>query len=316
MATILLSEASKLGYDDLSAGVADAVITADGFLPMLPFNMMTGNAYAFNREGTPGNVASLAIGGATTDVKTQVTFDPVTLALTSIIGDAEVNGLIAAQGVGTTAGADPIAAAIASKAKQVGREYARQVAVGNATTPTTSVSGVTNTAEFDGIETLLASSAFASQVIDKADAALTLDMLDELIYAVTKGDAEFIMGTGAAIRKIRSLLRALGGTSAVEINGKVYDAFNGVPLIRNDYLTSDVDGVTAGVQTNIYAGLFDDGTRTMGVSGVLPTDAQAISVTPVGPAEAGDYDIYRVKMYGAFAIHSVKAIAQLKSVTV
>lgn len=316
MATILLAEASKLGYDDLSAGVAESVITADGFLPMLPFNLMQGNAYAFNREGTPGNVASLAIGGSTSGVKTQVTFDPVTIALTSIIGDAEVNGLIAAQGVGTGAGADPIAAAIASKAKQVGREYARQVAIGNATTPGSSVSGVTNTAEFDGLETLLASSAFADQVLDKADAALTLDMLDELLYAVTKGDAEFIMGTGAAIRKIRSLYRALGGTSQVEINGKVYDAFNGVPLIRNDFLSADVDGVTAGTQTNIYAGVFDDGTRTMGVSGVLPTTVQGVSVQPVGAAEAGDYDIYRVKMYGAFAVHSVKSVAQLKSVTV
>lgn len=317
MATILLSEASKLGYDDLSSGIAESVITADGFLPILPFNLMQGNAYAFNREGVPGNVASLAIGGSTSGVKTQVTFDHQTVSLVSIIGDAEVNDLIAAQGVGTGAGADPVAAAIASKAKQVGREYARQVAVGNASSVGNSVSGVTNTAEFDGLETLINSSAFSAQKLVKTGSTLSLDMLDELLHAVTVGDAEFIMANGAGIRKIRSLIRSLGGVNTIEVGGKIYDAFNGVPLIRNDFLTADTDA-GAGTQVNIFAGVFDDGTRTKGVSGILPSTVgagQGVSVQPVGAAEAGDYNIYRVKMYGAFAVHSVKSLAALYNVS-
>lgn len=315
MATILLAEAKKLGLDDLSAGVAETVATADEFTRILPFNLTQGNAYAFNREGTPGNVASLAVGGSTSGVKTQVTFGQKSMPLTSIIGDAEVNGLIMAQGVGTTVGADPVSAAIASKAKQVNREYMRQVAVGNSASPGNSVSGVANTGEFDGIETLFASDAdFAAQSLDKADAALTLDMLDELLHKVLKGEPSWIMSTGAGIRKIKALIRALGGIAWMDVAGRNVMAYDGIQLIRNDFLTADTSA-TAGVQVDVYAGSFDDGTRTGGASGVIPT-VGGVQVQEVGPAEAGDYNIWRVKMYGAFAIHSPLAVARLRKVSV
>lgn len=314
MATILLSEAKKLGYDDLSAGVAETVATANGLLGILPFNVVQGNAYAYNREGTPGNVASLAIGGSTSGVKTQATFAPITVPLTSIIGDAEVNGLIVAQGVGTTAGADPVAAAIASKAKQVGREYFRQVAVGNATTPGNSVSGVTNTAEFDGIEVLMASSEFADQLVAANDAALSFDLLDQMLHKILNGDPQFIMSHSAGIRKIMSLLRASGGVTYMDIAGVQVPSYNGIPLLRNDFFTADTSA-TAGTQVAIYAGSFDDGTRTGGMSGVIPT-AGGVQVQGLGAAESGDYDIWRVKMYGSFAIHSTLSMAALTKVTV
>jgi len=314
MSTILLSEASKLGYDDLSAGVAETIATANGLLGVLPFNVVQGNAYAFNREGTPGNVASLAIGGSTSGVKTQATFAQVTLPLTSIIGDAEVNSLIVAQGVGTGAGADPVAAAIASKAKQVGREYFRQIAVGNATTPGNSVSGVTNTQEFDGLEVLLASSPFAGQVIAGADAGLTFELLDAMLHRILQGDPQFIMAHSAGVRKILSLLRASGGVTYMDVAGVQVPQYNGIPIIRNDFLTADTSA-TAGTQVSIYAGSFDDGTRTGGLSGIIPS-VGGVQVQGVGPAEAGDYDIWRVKMYGSFAIHSVLSVAALNKVTV
>lgn len=314
MATILLSEASKLGYDDLSAGVAETIATANGLLGVLPFNVTQGNSYAYNREGTPGNVASLAIGGSTSGVKTQATFDQIAVGLTSIIGDAEVNGLIAAQGVGTGAGADPVAAAIASKAKQVGREYFRQVAVGNATTPGNSVSGVANGQEFDGIETLMATAPFTGQVIAGADAALTFELLDAMLHKILVGDPQFIMAHSAGVRKIMALLRASGGVTYMDVAGVQVPMYNGVPIIRNDFLTADTS-VTAGTQVSIYAGSFDDGTRTGGISGVIPT-VGGVQVQALGAAEAGDFDIWRVKMYGSFAIHSALSVAALNKVTV
>lgn len=314
MATILLSEASKLGYDDLSSGVAESIATANGLLGILPFNVVQGNAYAYNREGTPGNVKSMAIGGSTSDVKTQATFTQITQGLTTILGDAEVNGLIVAQGVGTGAGNDPVAAAIASKAKQVGREYMRMVAVGNATTPANSVSGVTNTQEFDGLQTLLASGDFAGQVVAGADAALTFELLDAMLHKILVGDPQFIMAHSAGVRKIMSLLRASGGVTYMDVAGVQVPMYNGVPIIRNDYLTAD-SSATVGTQVDIYAGSFDDGTRTGGLSGIIPV-AGGVNVQGLGPAENGDFDIWRVKMYGGFAIHSVLSVAALTKVTV
>lgn len=316
MATILLAEAKKLGLDDLSAGIATTVATADELMAILPFNLTRGNAYVYNREGTPGNVGSIAIGGSTSGLKTQATFGQISQALTTIVGDAEVNGLIQYQGVGTTVGNDPIAAAIASKAKQVGREYARQVAVGNSGSPGTSVSGFSNTEEFDGLETIFGGGAFSGQVVNAADAPLTMELLDEMIDKVLVGRASAIMGTSRAIRKIKSLMRAEGGVSYMEVAGFQIPMYNGIPLIRNDFLTSDVDGGTAGVQTNLYAIGFDDGTRKLGASGVVPSDWPFVSASDVGEAEAGDYHIWRVKMYGTFAVHSPLAVAQLLSTTV
>lgn len=316
MASILLAEAKKLGLDDLAAGVAETVATTDDFLAILPFNITRGNAYAFNREGTPGNVASLAIGGSTSNVKTQVTYAQKALGLTSIIGDAEVNSLIVAQGVGSSVGVDPVAAAIASKSKQLGREFARQVAVGSLASPGSSVSGVTNGQEFDGIQTIFGGDAdFAAQDMDKADAALTLDMLDELLDQIKVGSPSWIMANAKGIRKIRALLRGVSGVEMREIAGRQMLTYNGIPLVRNDFLSADVDGVTPGSQVDIYAGSFDDGSRTGGAAGIL-TDVGSINVQAVGAAEAGDYDIWRVKMYGGFAIHSPLSVARLKSVTV
>lgn len=304
MSSILLIEAQKLGLDDLSAGVAETIATTNQLAAIMPFNTTFGNAYAFNREGVPGNVGSLAIGGTTSGVKTQVTFAQKAIGLTSIIGDAEVNSLIIAQGVGANAGNDPVAAAIASKAKQVGREYMRQVAVGNAAAPGQSVSGVTNGQEFDGLATLFGTDAdFAEQIIDGADSVLTLDQLDELIDQIKVGEAQWLMANSANIRKIRSLLRNVTGVEMREVAGQQMLTYNGIPLVRNDFLES-ADGV--------FAGSFDDGTRTGGIAGVIPT-VGGIQVQSVGAAEQGDYDIWRVKMYGSFAVHSPLAVAQLKN---
>jgi hypothetical protein len=315
MATILLSEASKLGYDDLSAGVAESISTANGLLGILPFNTVQGNAYAYNREGTPGNVKAMAIGGSTTNVKTQATFTQITQGLTTILGDAEVNSLIVAQGVGTGAGGqDPVAAAIASKAKQIGREYMRLIAVGNSAALSASVSGVTNEQEFDGLETLLASSDFAGQIVAANDATLTAELLDQLTMKVLVGDPQFIMAHGAGIRKIMAILRGYGGVTYMDVAGVQTPMWNGIPLIRNDYLTADTSA-TAGTQVSIFAGSFDDGSRTGGLSGIIPA-AGGVNVQGLGPAEAGDYDIWRVKMYGGFAIHSVLSVAALTKVTV
>lgn len=316
MALITLADLKKLGYDDLAAGVAESIITANPIYSVMPFNSMSGNAYAFNREGTLGTVISGGRGVATTGAKDAGTFTQVAQALTTIIGDAEIAGLDLAQGTGTGAGNDPVAVQIALKAKAIGREYQRQMVAGDSATPAVNGTGVTNLGEFDGLIKLIGSdSAFSTQKLDQANAVLTLDMLDQLLHTVTVGDAEFIMTSSAGVRKIRSLLRALGGVTTIEIAGKQVDAFNGVPIFRNDFMSADYVGGTAGNQTHIIAGVFDDGSRKLGVSGVIP-EAGGLIVDDVGFAEGADVLIKRVKMYASFAVHSTKSVAGLWNVGV
>lgn len=316
MALITLSEVKKLGYDDLAAGLAESIITVNPLYNLLPFNTTTGNAYAFNREGTLGGVIAGGRGQSTTGAKGASTFTQVAQALITLIGDAEIAGQDIAQGVGEGAGNDPVAIQVALKAKAIGREFQRLMVAGDSASPAANDTGVTNSAEFDGLVKIIGSdSAFAAQKLDQADAALTLDMLDLLLHTVTAGDAQFIMTSGAGVRKIRSLLRALGGVTTMEVGGKMVDAFNGVPIFRNDFMSADVDGVTAGAQTHIIAGVFDDGSRKLGISGVIP-QAGGLLVDDVGYAEGSDVLIKRVKMYGTFAVHSTKSVAGLWNVTV
>jgi hypothetical protein len=317
MALITLSEVKKLGYDDLAAGLAESIITINPLYQLLPFNTVNGNAYAFNRENAQGNVIVGGRGVATTNAKGAPTFTQIAQALVTIAGDAEIAGQDVAQGVGEGAGNDPVAMQVAAKAKAIGREYQRMMVSGDSASPSASNdTGVTNTAEFDGLIKMIGSdAAFSAQKLDKANAALTLDMLDELVHAVTASDAQFLMGNSAAVRKILSLQRAAGGVTMTELAGVQVPSWNGIPIFRNDFIPTDVIGGTAGNQTHLFAGCFDDGTRKLGMSGVLPS-AGGLIVDDIGWSESADVMIKRVKMYGTFAVHSVRSVAGLWNVTV
>jgi len=316
MSIITLSEVKKLGYDDLAAGLAESIVTVNPIYQLLPFNTTNGNAYAFNREATLGGVVAGSRGQATTGAKGAATFTQVAQALITLIGDAEIAGQDIAQGIGNGAGNDPVAIQVALKAKAIGREFQRLMVAGNSGSPSASNdTGVTNSAEFDGLVAILESSAFSGQKLDQSNATLTLDMLDLLVHQVTAGDAEFIMTSGAGVRKILSLLRTAGGVTMTELNGKQVPAWNGVPIFRNDYMSADYVTGTAGNQTHIIAGCFDDGSRKLGISGVIP-NAGGLMVDDVGFAEGSDVLIKRVKMYGTFAVHSTKSVAGLWNVGV
>lgn len=300
MSSITLAQAKLLGLDDLGSGVAESIVTVNPIYDVLPFNTTVGNAYVFNRELAMGDVQVLGIDGTIT-AKAQATVAQKTQALTTIIGDAEINGLIRAQGVGANAGNDPVAYAIASKAKAVGMEFQRLMALGDSSTAN----------EFDGLVKLINSSDFSAQKL--ATAALSFDYLDMLLGSVkSKGtQVDFIMGNLKVENKLKALARALNGgvLEYVTMGGSRVFMYGGVPFYRNDYFTAtDQDGVTAGDQEYIFAGNFDDGSRKVGIAGVVPT-AGGIQVQPIGASETKDNDIYRIKMYSTFAAHSTLGLA-------
>lgn len=300
MASITLAQAKLLGLDDLASGVAESIVTVNPIYDVLPFNTTVGNAYVFNRELAMGNVQVLGIDGTIT-AKAQATVSQKTQALTTIIGDAEINGLIRAQGVGANAGNDPIAYAIASKAKAVGMEFQRMLAVGDAT--------VAN--EFDGLVTLINSADFAAQKL--ATAALSFDYLDNLLGIVkSKGtQVDYLMGNLKVENKLKALARALNGgvLEYVQMGASRVFMYAGVPFYRNDYFASaDADGVTGGDQQYIFAGNFDDGSRKVGIAAVVPT-AGGIQVASIGESETKDNEIFRIKMYSSFAAHSTLGLA-------
>ena len=119
---LTLGNQRDLTNDMLIKGIIDSVITVNQFYAMLPFKGIQGNALAYNREGATDQQTLVGTirTGITGINKDEQTFTRHSTELTTIIGDAQVNGLI--QAVGSDFH-DATAVQVAAKAKGVGRRY-------------------------------------------------------------------------------------------------------------------------------------------------------------------------------------------------
>ena len=304
MASVTLAESAKLAQDDLVAGVIENVITVNQMFELLPFDGIDGNSLAYNRENVLGDTQVAGV-GATITAKAAATFTKVNSNLTTILGDAEVNGLIQATRSQTT---DQEATQIASKAKSAGRQYQTMLATGDGTADT-----------FAGLPTLCDSS---QKVATGANGgALSFAFLDELLDLVVDKDGavDYITMHARTIRSYKALIRALGGVMADDVyempSGDRVIAYSGVPIFRNDYLSiAQVKG-TGSAQTTIFAGTLDDGSRSHGIAGLTAAQNAGIVIEDVGIHQSKDEHITRVKWYCGLALFSLKGLAAADGIT-
>lgn len=309
MASVTLAESAKLALNDLVAGIIENIITVNQMYQMLPFDTVGGNALAYNRENALGDVIMGGVGttfsGASAG-KAAATYTAITSALTTIMGDAEVNGLIQATRSGD--GNDQTAVQIASKAKSAGRKYQDQLVNG---------SGSSN--EFTGLLSLCA--AGQKVATGTNGGALTFAFLDELLDLVTDKDGavDYIMAPARTIRSYKALLRALGGAAVNDVvempSGEKVIAYSQVPMFRNDYIPINQTKGSGSAQTTILAGTFDDGSRTHGIAGLTAENNSGIQVVDVGEKEDADEHIWRVKWYCGLALFSEKGLAAADGIT-
>jgi hypothetical protein len=306
MASVTLVESAKLALDDLVAGVIENVITVNRMFELLPFEGIDGNSLQYNRENVLGDVQMSGVGTAIT-AKNAATFTKVNSGLTTIIGDAEVNGLIQATRSGD--GNDQKATQVASKAKSAGRKFQDQMINGDGTGD-----------NMTGLLGLLP----AGQTITAAanGAALSFDLMDAMLDLVLDkdGEVDYIMMPARTIRAYLALLRGLGGTTPGDIytmpSGKQIPAYRGIPILRNDWIpTNQTQGTAAGVTTTMFAGTFDDGSRTHGIAGLTAATDAGMHVKEVGESETKDESITRVVWYCGLALFSEKGIAAVKGLT-
>jgi hypothetical protein len=306
MATVTLAESAKLAQNELVAGVIENVITVNKFFEILPFDGIEGNALAYNRENALGDIQVAAVGGTVT-AKAAATFTQVTSSLTTIIGDAEVNGLIQVTRSGD--GNDQTAVQIASKAKSAGRKYQDMLINGDGTSDT-----------FAGLLSLCASGQKTSATNANGD-ALSFEKLDTLMDSVVDkdGQVDYITMHARTIRSYFTLLRALGGASINEVynlpSGGTVPAYRGVPMFRNDWIpTNRTTGATT-TTTVVFAGSLDDGSRSFGIAGLTASQMAGLQVVDVGESETKDEHIWRVKWYAGLALFSEKGLAMLDGIT-
>ncbi len=309
MPSITLPESAKLAQDDLVAGIIENIITVNHMFEMLPFDGIDGNALSYNRENVLGDVQQLGVGGVIT-AKAPATFTNVTSSLTTIIGDAEVNGLI--QATRSSDGNDQTAVQIASKAKSAGRDYQNQL-----------INGTGASDQFSGLSLLVDGSQSIVQDTGGSvtnGGVLSFAKLDELIDLVTDkdGNVDYIAKNARTIRSYYALLRGLGGASIMDTvelpSGTVIPAYRGIPILRNDYIPVNQTTGTLSDGTTVFAGTFDDGSRSSGIAGLTATNASGISVVDVGESETRDESITRVKWYCGLALFSLKGLAALTGV--
>lgn len=291
MALFTLAEVQNLGLDDLQAGLAETVITVSDFLGVLPVMPVAGNAYVFNREKTGIDGQLIAADGTITD-SSALDIDRVSLALQGISGQYDITGLTQAQGVGANAGNDPEVIANQAAAKGIARKFNSLV-----------IGGTVGANQFDGLVAAVESVPFAAQLVDAAGVALSFAMIDDAkSRVVSKGSqVDFLMGNAKTENKIKALLRASGGVTTLELNGKYFVSYDGVPFIRNDYAA---DGY-------LFAGNFEEGTKD-GVALVVPQGDIFRMDAPI-VLEAKDATRYRMKMYGSLAIHNIRGLSAVKA---
>ena len=316
MASVTLAESAKLAQDELVAGVIENVITVNRFFDVLPFDGIEGNALAYNRENALGEVGVAGVGTlvsaavnpltSATNAKAAATFTQVTSMLTTILGDAEVNGLIQATRSGD--GNDQKATQIASKAKHCGRLYQHMLINGT---------GASN--QFSGLIQLCVAGQKVATGTDGGP--LSFAFLDELLDLVIDkdGQVDYILMHARTLRSYNALLRGLGGASINEVvtlpSGVQVPGYRQVPIFRNDYIPINQTKGSGTAQTTIFAGTIDDGSRSHGIAGLTALKQSGIAVVDVGEAEDKDESITRVKWYSGLALFSEKGLACADGIT-
>lgn len=310
MASVTLAESAKLALNELIAGVIENVITVNHFFHVLPFDGIDGNALAYNRENALGDVDVYGVDDTIT-AKNPATFTSVTSSLTTIMGDAEVNGLIQATRSGD--GNDQRAIQVASKAKSCGRKYQDMLVNG---------AGVGN--QFSGMLSLV--DASQSIIQDTAGTTtnggpLSFSALDNLIDLVTDkdGNVDYLMMNSRTIRSYYALLRALGGASIGDVvelpSGTKVPAYRDIPIFRNDWVPLTQTQGNVATCTTVLCGTLDDGSRQHGISGLTASSAAGMIIEDVGISQSKDNTITRVKWYSGLALYSLKGLAALTGVT-
>lgn len=310
MASVTLAESAKLTQNDLVSGLIENVITVDRFYDVLPFDAIEGNALAYNRENALGDVDVYTVGD-TINANAAATFTNITSSLTTIAGDAQVNGLIQAT---RSAQTDQEATQVASKAKAAGRKFRDML-----------LNGTGSANQFTGLLGLVDSGQkiyqdVAGNGVTTDGGNLTLAKLDELMDLVVDkdGQVDYFVMAARTIRSYYALIRAAGGATIAETvtlpSGATAPAYRGVPIFRNDWMPVNQTRGANSTCSTVLAGTLDDGSRMHGIAGLTAANASGLVVERVGIHQSRDESITRVKWYCGLACFSLKGLASLGGV--
>ena len=284
-------------------GVIETIIKDDPLMALLPWVEINGNALTYNRELTLPSAEWHAVNDDWT-TSPQVTFMQKTATLAILGQNADVDNYVRQ----TRSNINDIESAIIElTAKAIKNELSDKFLYGNNTLDPN---------QFDGLIKLIDTGTASDQLIAagaSGGAALTLDMLDQLIDAVKGGKPDLLLMSRRSRRKINALARAAGNN--LEHNssllGMFVEMYNGIPIGVSDFVkdTHVVSGsletaYIGGASSTIYGISFGED----GVCGL--TGPGGLQVIKIGEMETKDASRTRIKWYTSLAMFSnVKAAA-------
>lgn len=288
-------EAAKLSNDLLLRGVIETIVKESSVLSYLPFMQVTGTAVTYNREASMPAAAFYEPGD--TWAEATPTFTQHTAQLAILGGDADVDNFLQA----TYADANDIEAeVVANRAKAVAHAFSDSFFNGAV---------ATNAKSFDGLHALIP----ADQTVTAGTngAALTLDMLDELIDKITPGKPDVLLLSKRTRRQLKALRRASGAAVETGVNqfGQQVETYDGIPLVVDDFIKDDRAQGSGENTSAIYAARFGQG------AGVLGLEHGGITVERVGELESKDATRTRIKWYCGLGLFNTFGAAKLVGLT-
>lgn len=313
MSTQTLAELANFVHDDLTKGVAQDIITVNPIFGYVPFTGYRGNGVSVNREQALGDSGLYSVGDTITH-RTPSTSAKVTFVSTKLIGQTDMDNLVQVEG--ESDGVDMLAQELSSKSKSISRLFQTQMVGGSGVLP-----------NMNSFHSLIDSSQYTAA---SAGQALSFALLDQLLALVLAkdGQVDFIMWHRNAEIQFKALYRALGGaqpqttiwTNPFNGEQRTILTYEGIPCFRNDYLsiteTANGAALTGGDKMSVWAGVWDDGSRKVGLSAIYPEASQAgIQIKQVGTAETKDEEIWRLVWYTNLANFNRRGLARLPSIT-
>jgi len=182
-----------------------------------------------------------------------------------------------------------------------------------------------STNDFDGIQKLCPSAQVRAATATDGD-AVTLAILDEMIDALkVVNNPHFIMNA-ALRRKVLAQLRAGGGVDTMKLaNGVQVAAYNGIPILRSDWIPSTETKGSGTTLSSIYlASLSAEDGVFMGAlgGGSFDVEGDPRNATVLGfrlynlgqiQASAGSAQGGRLSWFGALGLGSELAIVRAKN---
>ena len=308
---LTLAQSELYSENDLQRGVVETFVQLSPVLDRIPLLPVMGNAYAYNEEQTLPGVEFRAVNSAYAESTGVINQKSESLVILG--GDADVDTFLV-----QTRGNLSDLRAEQTKMKVKAASYKYQDAFINGDVAVDANS-------FDGLKKRLTGAQLVSagtngiNVLgaDDSERQSFFDALDALLAVAPNAEALYM--NASILAKIRSAMRRLTmNTTPIEMFGKKFDAYNGVPLID---IGTKADGTqiipqtetqgTSNVTSSIYAVRFGESEADGGVTGLTNGGVQ---VKDLGEIDAKPVYRTRIEFFCGLAIFGGKAAGRLTGI--